>query len=338
MPDEYVPRVAGRVYDASFDTDRMTTIADPAAAGFERRAATVSVVISVLLTLIKFIAYYLTGSSAVFSDALESIVNVVASGFALYSVILAHLPADAKHPYGHGKIEFLSAFFEGGMILLAAFVILIRAIDALIHGPEIEKINLGAVLMLAAMVVNGLIGIYLIRSGRKHGSIALVADGKHLFSDAITSAAVLVALLIILIKPAWVYVDPIAALLVAGYITWMSIGLLRPAAAGLMDQQDLEDDKLLTNILDSHVGANAKAPQICSYHKLRHRHSGRYHWVDFHIMVPADWNIEKGHQVASTIEYEIEQALGEGNATAHVEPCIDQHCGTCQSASASKSS
>jgi cation diffusion facilitator family transporter len=307
----------------------MSTIADPAVAGFERRAATISVVVSVLLTLIKFAAYYLTGSNAIFSDALESIVNVVASGFALYSVILAHLPADAKHPYGHGKIEFLSAFFEGGMILLAAFVILIRTIDALIHGVQIEKISWGVTLIIAAMIVNGLIGLYLIRSGRKHGSIALVADGKHLLSDAVTSAAVLVALLIILLHPTWIYVDPIAALLVAGYITWMSIGLLRPAAAGLMDQQDLEDNKLLTNILDSHVGAVAKSPQICSYHKLRHRHSGRYHWVDFHIMVPADWSIDKGHQVASTIEYEIEQALGEGNATAHVEPCVDEKCATC---------
>jgi cation diffusion facilitator family transporter len=307
----------------------MTEIANPAAAGFERRAATVSVVVSVVLTLIKFAAYYATGSSAIFSDALESIVNVAASCFALYSVILAHLPADAKHPYGHGKIEFLSAFFEGGMILLAALVIVARTIDAMIHGPAIEKISWGVGLIILAMIVNGLIGWYLIRSGRKHGSIALVADGKHLLSDAVTSAAVLVALLIVMLKPAWIYVDPIAALLVAGYITWLAIDLLRPAAAGLMDQQDVEDDKLLTNILDSHVGPSAKAPQICSYHKLRHRHSGRYHWVDFHIMVPADWSIDKGHQVASSIEYEIENALGEGNATAHVEPCVDQQCGTC---------
>jgi cation diffusion facilitator family transporter len=208
-------------------------------------------------------------------------------------------------------------------------VILARTIDALIHGPQVEKLGWGVGLIVAAMIVNALIGLYLIRSGRKHGSIALVADGKHLLSDAVTSAAVLVALLIIWLHPAWVYVDPFAALIVAGYITWMSIGLLRPAAAGLMDQQDLEDDKLLTTILDSHVGPSAKSPQICSYHKLRHRHSGRYHWVDFHIMVPADWSIDKGHQVASTIEYEIENALGEGNATAHVEPCVDQHCRTC---------
>jgi cation diffusion facilitator family transporter len=312
----------------------MTTVANPLAARFEKRAAAISVGVSLLLTVIKFAAYYLTSSSAIFSDALESIVNVVASCFALYSVVLAHLPADAKHPYGHGKVEFLSAFFEGGMILLAAVVILARAIEAIIHGPQLEKLGWGVGLLVAATLVNGWIGLYLIRSGRKHGSIALAADGKHLLSDAVTSAAVLVALLIIMLHPKWVYVDPIAALLVAGYITWMSIGLLRPAAAGLMDQQDQEDNKLLTNILDSHVGTTAKPPQICSYHKLRHRHSGRYHWVDFHIMVPADWSIEKGHQVASTIEFEIENALGEGNATAHVEPCIDQQCQACPRASA----
>ena len=112
----------------------------------------------------------------------------------------------------------------------------------------------------------------------------------------------------------------------------LSIGLLRRSAAGLMDQQDLADDARIRQILDSHLGAIGKDPRICSYHKLRHRHSGRYHWVDFHIMVPANQSNDEGHKIASAIEYEIENALGEGNATAHVEPCTDQSCAGCPSA------
>jgi divalent metal cation (Fe/Co/Zn/Cd) transporter len=124
-------------------------------------------------------------------------------------------------------------------------------------------------------------------------------------------------------------IDLIAGVLIALYAAGTGARLLRRSAAGLMDEQDREDDRLLRRILDSHVAPDGNGPRICSYHKLRHRHSGRYHWVDFHIMVPRDWNIDRGHQVASAIEYEIEQALVEGNATAHVEPCMDDACANC---------
>jgi cation diffusion facilitator family transporter len=294
----------------------------------ERRAAVMSLTIGVVLLIIKIAAYFLTGSTAIFSDALESIVNVLASGFALYSIILAHAPADEKHPYGHGKIEFLAAGFEGGMILLAAVVITVQAVAQLFRGAIPEQVGYGLLLIVVAMIVNGAAGFYLIASGKRHGSITLEADGKHLLADAITSAAVLVALTIVKIWN-WPLADPIAALCIAVYISTMSIGLLRRSAAGLMDQQDLADDAMIRQILDGHIGRDGKEPHICSYHKLRHRHSGRYHWVDFHIMVPANLNIDQGHKIASAIEYEIEQALGEGNATAHVEPCVDQNCKSC---------
>src|SRR5436309_2209740 len=165
----------------------------------EALAALASTLVGVALLVIKFTAYFVTGSAAIFSDAMESIVNVLASAFAVYALYYAHRPADREHPYGHGKIEFMSAGFEGGMILVATLV----------------------------------------------------------------------------------------------------------------------------GILNSHLAPDGKPPQICSYHKLRHRHSGRYHWVDFHIMVPAGMTIEQGHAIASAIEYEIELALGEGNATAHVEPSVE---------------
>lgn len=289
---------------------------------FERRAAVTSLVVGVILLAIKFVAYFLTGSSAIFSDALESIVNVLASGFALFSIILAHAPPDESHPYGHGKIEFLAAGFEGGMIILAAAVIAVEAIAELYRGTHPTQLNFGLVLIVIAMIVNALAGLYLVASGKRHGSFTLEADGKHLLADAITSAAVLVALVIVKLFN-FRLADPIAALCIAVYITTMSIGLLRRSAAGLMDQQDATDDATIRGILDSHVGCEGKDPRICSYHKLRHRHSGRYHWVDFHVVVPATLSVAEGHHIASRIEFEIEQALGEGNATAHVEPEVE---------------
>ena len=125
------------------------------------------------------------------------------------------------------------------------------------------------------------------------------------------------------------WIDPVVALMVAIYIAGIGIALMRHSAGGLMDRQDKSDNELLQRILDAHVGTSGREPHICSYHKLRHRHSGRYHWVDFHIMVPPDWDIRRGHEVASAIEYEIEQALGEGNATAHIEPCKHTGCESC---------
>jgi cation diffusion facilitator family transporter len=294
----------------------------------EATAAMLAVLVGTLLMAIKFLGYFITGSAAVFSDALESIVNVLASAFALYALVYAHRPADAKHPYGHGKIEFLSAGFEGGMILVAALVTAVRAVESLIRKPPLEKLLWGVALMALAMLVNGALGLYLIRAGRRHNAITLEADGRHLMSDAITSAAALVALAAVHFTRI-PQLDPIAALLIAAYLAHMAWGLVRRGAAGLLDEQDVEDERLLRKILDNHIGPAAKEPRICSYHKLRHRHSGRYHWVDFHIMVPRQLNVEQGHAIASSIEYEIERALGEGNATAHVEPCADHDCRTC---------
>jgi cation diffusion facilitator family transporter len=298
----------------------------------ERRAAGLALAVGVLLLIIKFAAYLLTGSAAVLSDALESIVNVLAGGFALYAVILAHLPADEDHPYGHGKVEFLSAGFEGGMIILAALFIIVRAIDKLIHGASIEQIDYGLVLIALAMLINGAMGVYLIGKGKRNNSIALESDGRHLLSDAITSVVVLVALALVRVTHL-TWVDPVTAICVAVYIAWVAGGLLRRSAAGLMDERDRGDDAMIRGILDSHLGPGGREPMVCSYHKLRHRHSGRYHWVDFHIMVPADLDVDLAHRIASAIEYEIELAIGEGNATAHVEPCHAPNCQVCRVAS-----
>jgi cation diffusion facilitator family transporter len=295
----------------------------------EARAAILSLVLACVLVAAKFVAFFLTGSAAIFSDACETVVNVAAAGFAIYSLSVAHLPADRDHPYGHGKIEFFAGGFEGGMIFLASLFSIGKAILALLYGGlKVENLGPGILVLSAALAFNALAGLYLIRVGRGTGSITLQADGRHLLSDAMTSVVALTALTLVRITHKQ-WIDPAAAILVAVYIAAIGLSLMRHSAGGLMDRQDKADQLLLQEILDSHVGTLGRDPHICSYHKLRHRHSGRYHWVDFHLVVPPDWDVRRGHEVASAIEYEIEQALGEGNATAHVEPCKTDECPSC---------
>lgn len=293
----------------------------------EARAVVISLTVGISLMGIKYVAYALTGSAAIFSDATESIANVLASIVALTALHIAHTPADEEHPYGHGKAEFLSAWFEGSMVLLAGVFIIVKTIDAVAHEEIIQegKADIGLVLVAVAMVINGVVGLYLVRTGRRHGSLTLEADGKHLLSDVYSSIGVLVALgLVRLTGIKWF--DPIMAILMAFWIIWMASGLLRRAGAGLMDKQDVEDNRALETILNAHCGPAGREPQICNYHKLRHRHTGRYHWVDFHIRLPDDVDVRRAHEIATAIELEIEASIGEGNATAHIEPCARDHC------------
>jgi cation diffusion facilitator family transporter len=297
----------------------------------EARAAILAIAVGVLLTSAKFTGYFLTGSAVIFSDALESIVNLAAAVFALYTLAVAHRPADDSHPYGHGKIEFIAVGFEGGMILIAGLISLVKAIElfgALEDGLNQGNLPAAIALMAGALAVNGVTGLYLVRTGRLLGSVTLEADGHHLLSDAWTSVAALAAVAAVKITGI-VWLDPVAAVIVALYIGWVGVGLLRRAEAGLTDRQDKQDDALLRSILDAHLPGGEKSPAICSYHKLRHRHAGRYHWIDFHMVVPATWTVQQGHDAATAIEEELEAALGEGNATAHIEPCVQATCGRC---------
>ena len=296
----------------------------------EKTAISLSVSLGLLILAIKFVAYWLTHSAAIFSDAVESIVNVMASGIALWALSLAHTPPDEKHPYGHGKVEFISAAFEGGMIALAALFIFVRTIDQLFfHPAEPSKVDLGVLLMVVATALNGGAGLLLRRIGRREHSLTLEADGEHLMVDALTSLAVVVSLLVVRFT-GWTWADPAMALGIAVYIAAAGVQLMRRSFGGLMDQQDAGDERQLVALLDSHVRGGVE-PRVCSYHKLRHRHSGRFHWVDFHLVVPSGLSVADGHYIASRIEHEMEQLLGSGNASAHIEPCEAKDCVGCRS-------
>lgn len=288
------------------------------------RAGLVSLGVSVALLALKFEAYRRTGSSAVLSDALESIVNVLAALFGLGSIVFAGRPADRNHPYGHGKIEFFSAAFEGGLIAFAGLLILFEAVNALFRGHVLSELDLGLALVLGAGCGNALLGIYLVRTGRRHDSLTLVADGKHVLSDSYTSGGILVGLLLV----KWTglqWLDPLAACVVALLLFWTGFHLVRHAAGGLLDEEDPELLRRLVAVLAPRVGGG-----VIRLHALRALRAGRFHHVDAHLVVPEFWSVERAHGHSDRLAAEVIDALGvQGELVFHTDPCRRAYCRQC---------
>lgn len=288
------------------------------------RAGIVSLVVGVVLLVAKFLAFVLTGSAAVFSDALESIVNVVAALFAIGGLVFAGRPADRNHPYGHGKIEFFSGAFEGGLITFAAVMIVYEAIDSFWRAPELRQLDLGLGIVAAAGVVNLILGLFLIRTGRRHQSLTLVADGKHVISDFWTSAGVVVGLVLVRLTGVQ-WIDPLVAALVGVNLAFTGLKLVRYAAGGLLDE---EDHELLTKLL---AAMNEKmAPGIIRVHNLRAIRAGRYTHVDAHLVVPEFWSVRQAHDATDAFEREV-IATGAilGEIVFHNDPCRRVFCAQC---------
>lgn len=280
----------------------------------QRRAAVLSLVVGAVLLAVKFGAWWLTGSTAVLSDALESIVNVVAAAFAVYSVWLTAKPADEGHPYGHGKVEFLSAAFEGGLIFLAGGLIVFQAIRHLILGTQLSNLGAGVLLVAGAAVVNLLLGLYLGRVGRETHSLTLTADGKHLLTDVWTSGMSVAALGLV-----WAtgigWLDPAIAILAALNILRIGGELVRVAIAGIMDEADPEDLVQLERALQG-----VDDPLLVSWDRIRSRHQGPLHHVDLTIYVPGTASVGAGHVLADRVERAIIAVLGQAEVIVHVEP------------------
>ncbi len=293
----------------------------------EMLAAALSLAVGIVLLALKYLAYFLTGSAAIFSDATESIANVLAAAVAFYAIRVAHSPADDNHPYGHGKAEFLSGWFEASLVLLAAVFIVVNTVDNLLHGQQLNEsgIGFGLVLIVASILVNGATGAYLLRLGRRRGSMTLEADGRHLLTDVYSSLGVVVSLVLVRLT-GLTWIDPLTALLMAAWIATIGLQMMRRAAAGLMDEQDVEDERVISALLAAHCGVDGREPKVCGFYNLRHRHNGRFHWVDFHLRLPESTTVRRAHDVTSALEDEVVAALGEGNAIAHVEPCLRDQC------------
>jgi cation diffusion facilitator family transporter len=290
----------------------------------KKRAILISVVISTLLLAIKYTAYVFTGSSAVLSDALESIINVVASGFALFSIYLAAQPADENHPYGHGKIENFSAGFEGAMILLAGLLIVATSAPKFLKPPPIENIGFGTILVAGATAVNLVVGLFLVRQGKKTKSLAIEADGKHLLTDVWTSVGVVAGLFLVKLTGAF-WLDPLVAVVLGLNILWQGWRLVRAAAGRLMDEADAD---LLNEIVE--ILKNARRPGLLRPHHLRASQFGSRCIVDVHLFMPRFWDLVHVHEEVDRVEDAVRSGFrGDADATIHVDPCRPQHCAAC---------
>jgi cation diffusion facilitator family transporter len=287
-------------------------------------AMAISLTVSVGLLAAKFQAFRLTGSTAILSDALESIVNVVAAAFAIGALVFAHRPADRNHPYGHGKMEFLSAAFEGGLIAFAAVLIIYEVVQGLMEGVTLRSLDVGMMVVLGAGLVNLALGFFLVRAGRRYDSLTLVADGRHVLSDFYTSAGIVVGLLLVSVTGI-TWLDPVVALVVAFNLMWTGLRLVREASAGLLDEEDTPLLDRLLVVLEPHLGQG-----VIRVHHLRAIRAGRFHHVDAHLVVPEFWTVERSHELAEDLGERVMKELGvDGEMTLHTDPCHRIYCRMC---------
>ncbi len=287
------------------------------------RAGLLSLLVAIVLLGIKYQAYRMTGSAAVLSDALESIVNVIAAAFSLGGLVFAGIPADRNHPYGHGKIEFMAAAFEGGLIAFAAILIIWESAVALVQGSAIRDLDAGIVLVAAAGCCNGALGWFLVRVGRSHRSMTLVADGQHVLSDFWTSVGIVGGLLLVQLT-GLEWLDPVVAIAVALLLLFTGWRLVRLAAGGLLDEEDPELVQRFVKEIGPHIGQG-----VISVHHLRAIRAGRVPHISAHLVVPEFWTVERAHDLAEQLAARLSNQLGESEITFHTDPCHRAHCGGC---------
>ncbi len=262
-------------------------------------------------------AWWLTDSVGLLSDAAESLVNLVAAILALYTLTVSVRPPDDDHPYGHSKAEYFSAAAEGLMIFIAAVIIIVKAVERLITPAPIENVGLGLLISSSAALLNGLVAMLLIRKGRQHRSAVLVADGRHLMTDLITSIGVIVGVGLVVLtgEPR---MDPIVALVAGANITYTGVKLLRSSVDGLMDvalPADVHAE--IDDVLDGFRSDDV------DFHALRTRESGNRRFMSFHVLVPGDWSVKEGHDFTEDVIDALVAKIPDLRVTAHLEPKDD---------------
>lgn len=277
----------------------------------------VSLLVSFLMLAGKLIAAYVTGSAAIFSDAVESVIHLFATAFAGFSLWYAATPPDTEHPYGHGKIAYFAAGFEGSLILIAALSILYTAVRDLVVGPELQQLGAGLLIIAALSLVNLALGWYLIRTGRQHNSLVLVSNGQHVMTDMWTSVGVVGGVALVWLTDV-VWLDPVVAILVACNILWTAVRLIRRSARGLMERADLEATARILDTLERAVEKGV----IEDFHQVRHRRVNDQVWVEYHLMFPEDMRITEAHDRSHLVEEAIDALFPQDDVhvTAHLEP------------------
>jgi len=289
----------------------------PTAAINLERFAWLSIAAAVATIGLKTLAWWLTGSVGLLSDALESIVNLAAALLALTMLRLAASPPSEEHPYGFSKAEYFAAGIEGALIVLAAAGILATAIPRLMHPEPLEAPILGLGVSAAASLINLGTAIVLLRVGKRHESITLEADGRHLMTDVWTSAGVIVGVALVFVT-GWLRLDPLVALAVALHIIWTGVGLVRRSAAGLLDAAIPQEDRdAIQKVLDEYQ------KQGVTFHAFRTRRAAARRFVSFHLLVPDRWSVSRAHRLSEEIEARIRIAVPNAAVFTHIEPISD---------------
>ncbi len=281
------------------------------------RWALLSIAAAAVTIALKMTAWLVTGSVGLLSDAAESVVNLVAAVVAFIALKVAARLADANHNFGHQKSEYFSAIIEGTCIAIAAVVIIVSAAERLMNPKDIESAGIGLLISVVAALINGAAAWALIRAGRRHRSVTLEADGKHLATDVWTTAGILVAIALVAIT-GWNILDPIVAIAVAVNILFVGGGLVGRAAAGLMDSALPDEQRAAIDAVLDEFGT----PEV-TFHDVRTRESGHVRFVQMHMLVPGDWTVQRAHDLAEQVEARLEAVVDDLIPTIHVEPIGD---------------
>ena len=281
------------------------------------RFAWLSIAAALVTITLKTIAWQLTGSVGLLSDAAESVVNLVAAIAVLIALRVAAMPADKNHHFGHAKAEYFSAALEGMMIFVAALVILYTSVDRFLNPRPIENVGIGLAVSVLASVVNGVVAFILLRAGRQYRSLTLTADGKHLLTDVWTSGGVIVGVLVVALTGIE-RLDPVIAFLVGLNIIWTGWKLIRQSTEGLMDVAlSKEENRGIAEILARFVSKDVH------FHALRTRVSGHHRFAEVHVLVPGQWSVQRGHDLVEEVEAATHEEFADLSITCHLEPAED---------------
>ena len=295
----------------------MTAKEGVALAGTARRYAMLSIAVAVITIGLKLGAYLLTGSVGLFSDAAESVVNLVAAVAALWALIYAARPPDEEHAFGHNKAEYFSSGLESALILIAAVWIGLTAWDRLLDPQPLQNVGLGLTITLVASAINGGAALAILRAGRRLRSITLWADAHHLLTDVWTSLGVMLGIVTVQLT-GWLILDPLIALLVTANILWTGVRLLRDTAQGLLVRAlPPENREAITEVLSRYE------KQGIRFHALRTRASGPRRFISMHVLVPGEWTVQRGHDLSERIERDLATVLPQSTFFIHIEPSED---------------
>jgi cation diffusion facilitator family transporter len=289
------------------------------------RIQKLAIYVGITLLIIKFTAYFLTNSNAILTDAFESIVNVFASFIGLFSLTISSTPKDKNHPYGHGKIEFISGLAEGLMLLIAAFLIIATAIYGFFVPNVLEKLDLGLGLIIISGIVNYIIGEMAERQGKKTDSMTLIAGGKHLKADAYTTLGLVIGLILIMVS-GLVWIDNVVALAFGVLILFSSWKILRKSVAGIMDEADFESLEKLAHGLESN-----RIPEWVDIHNLRLVKYGPDPHIDCHLTIPYYRDLKFANKQILKLNEIVNETMGiDSEMFVHVDPCVSNQCSICE--------